>query len=604
MRGAVMMAILVASQGGFARADALSDVVDRYVAWRGGAAFEHLQSIHLRGVLKTAGLLGREEIWADRTGQVRVVDDTGVIKQIEVVAAEKSWETAPSGQIESLSVSDHHAVARLQALQFGDGLRGGAGSSAHFLGMEMRGGKNYAVVRVSFGDLDTYDAFIDPLSGALAGFRVTEDRQGRFEEFADWRAVNGVQMPFSHITKTADPDGDMVVKADSIALNQSITANLLARPAPVHRASFANGAHSTGWIDFDLFAGNRIFFPVKINGHTVNVLLDSGATVTSIDQSFAKSIGLKSHGSFAGGGSGGMGSFGFINGVSIEIGNLTLHDINAGAFDFSAVGQQIGHPLPLVLGDEIFNDLAVDIDFQLHRIAFRDPENLALPPGAIEVPLIRVQDRTVPVSIEGGQAVPFEFDLGNGAPLLVFPAYYKSHGLLKGRPVSQSMGGGVGGFQAQDMATLHRVSFAGVEFKQVPTIFTPDILSGVNSNLVQGNIGLPILSRFRLIVEFSRDRLFAVPVKDTANAPFVRNRLGLAVNLKGAALEVMFVSPGSPAAAAGIKTGDRIKRIDQKPAVQWSQPALRTLSDRASGTSVMITLTDGSAKKVKLADFY
>jgi len=80
--------------------------------------------------------------------------------------------------------------------------------------------------------------------------------------------------------------------------------------------------------------------------------------------------------------------------------------------------------------------------------------------------------------------------------------------------------------------------------------------------------------------------------------------LGLAVNLKGAALEVMFVSPGSPAAAAGIKTGDRIKRIDQKPAVQWSQPALRTLSDRASGTSVMITLTDGSAKKVKLADFY
>jgi hypothetical protein len=40
-----VLALALAVSAGAARADDLSDLVDRYIAWRGGSAFEQLQTI-------------------------------------------------------------------------------------------------------------------------------------------------------------------------------------------------------------------------------------------------------------------------------------------------------------------------------------------------------------------------------------------------------------------------------------------------------------------------------------------------------------------------------------------------------------------------------
>ena len=58
----------------------------------------------------------------------------------------------------------------------------------------------------------------------------------------------------------------------------------VARPAAVHKGVFAGGAASTDWIDIEFYAGNRIYFPAKVNGHDVVVLLDSGAETSAIDR--------------------------------------------------------------------------------------------------------------------------------------------------------------------------------------------------------------------------------------------------------------------------------------------------------------------------------
>jgi len=298
---------------------------------------------------------------------------------------------------------------------------------------------------------------------------------------------------------------------------------------------------------------------------------------------------------------------------------LTLRDVDVGAFDFSAVAKNIGHPLPFVLGDEVFNELAVEIDFQHRRIAFRDPATVTKPAGASEVPLIRIKDRTVPVSIDGATPVPFEFDLGDGSPLDVAPSYYQARQLLNGRRTSQTVAGGVGGYRPETVASLRDVGFAGVDFADVPANFTADVASADNSNLIMGTIGLPMLARFRLIVDYSHDRLFATPTADASNAPFSRDRLGLYLDRKGAVLVVGFVAPGSPAKTAGFKIGDVIARIDnvrsgEKPidlnqidqpsTSAWSETTFRALRDEPVGTVVTFTLANGSKKRVELADFY
>jgi hypothetical protein len=585
------------------RSDDLQRTVDRYIKWRGGVAYERLQSIHQRSVLETAGLKGTEEVWADRRGRVRVMDDTGVLKQSEVISPEMSWDTTPSGQLETLSISDRHSIGRLQALQFADALRGQGDSTASTLGLEKRDGRTWAVVRIRFGDDDHYDAFIDPATGALLGFRIVEDRQQRFEGFADWHIVRGVRMPFLHTTKTDSPSDDETMQTTAITLNESFLPSLFVRPTVGRKALFKDGASSTGWIPFEFWAGNRIYFPAKVNGHEVNVLLDSGASVSSIDKAYAASIGLVSKGNFAGAGSGGVETFGFINGVQVQVGNLTLRDINVGAFDFTQIAEKIGHPLLFVLGDELFNELAVEIDFKGRRLLFRDPATVVKPAGAVEVPLVRVKDRTVPVSVEHRPAVQFEFDLGDGSAIDIFPSYYKAQKLLENRRTSQRIGGGVGGFSPETVATLSSIDFAGVAFAQVPANFTNDTRSADNSNLILGVVGVPVLERFQLIVDYSHDRLFATPYPEI-EAPFGKDRLGIHGINKDDAIVVDFVSPGSPAQAAGLKIGDKISAINQSPTIVWNEAKLRELRNQNAGTVVTLTLSGGGIRKVILADFY
>ncbi len=139
---------------------------------------------------------------------------------------------------------------------------------------------------------------------------------------------------------------------------------------------------------------------------------------------------------------------------------------------------------------------------------------------------------------------------------------------------------------------------------QVPATFSPDTLSGANSNRVVGNIGLSILARFRLIIDYSHDRLYATPYADATSMPFAKDRLGLSFVKNGTGLVVKFVSPDSPAQAAGFKIGDKIVSIDQKTIQAWSDSALATLRYASAGTTMVFTADDGAIRRVQLADFF
>lgn len=602
---AASIAVLVGVAATSARADQVSDLVDRYVAWRGGAAFEHLTSVHEKGRVEAAGLSGPLEVWMERRGRQRSDADLGALKSTSVVAGDASWDTTQSGQIESAAEGQVRYAQRDAALQFADALRGRDGAADRYLGTETRDGRAWGVIRVSFGDEDSYDVFIDPATGELDGIRVMENRRGRFERFADWRAVDGVRMPFLETTTADIASENSAIQLSEIALNGRFQNALFARPAPVRRAMFRGGATSTGWIPFEFFGENRIFFPAKIDGRDTIVLLDSGAETSIIDKAYAAEIGLKGQGSVTAIGAGGADTAGVINGVKIEIGDLVLDKLSIAAIDVAPVGRRLGHPLPFILGGEVFNELAIDIDFANRRLAFRDPDRMTKPAGAVEVPLKQAQGiRSVPVSVEGGPAVLFDFDIGNGSPLLVFPAYYEPHGLLKGRRTSQALGGAVGGVHPETMSTIKRLSFATVDFTDVPTVFPSPSNVGLNNNLTVGNVGLPIIDRFHIIVDFSHDRAWLTPEPGRIAAPFVRDRLGMSIVPHDTDMAVEFVSPGGPAEAMGFKIGDRITQIDRKPQAAWPTDTLRALAQEPAGTVVEFTLSDGSVRRVRLADYY
>jgi hypothetical protein len=376
------------------------------------------------------------------------------------------------------------------------------------------------------------------------------------------------------------------------ALLATGTASALADDtAPPQTATFAGGASSSGWIDFTTGTNLGIYVPVNVNGHDVMASLWGGPS--SISKSYATSLGLTTN------------AAGAVRDLDVLVGNLTLHHAAAKASDMVAPAYApaiVGKPVPFSLGEDVFNQLAVDIDFTNRRIAFRDPTTLTKPEGAIEVPIVeRGGQRVVPLSINGATPALFELELGNvSGPLLVIPAYAQAHTLFDGRPTSQRLSGPF----SETIVTLDHLSFAGVDFPRVPIAIVPD--SEVPPAPITGGVGLPLLSHFRLIIDYSHNRIYALPNLAANATPIPKDRLGivLAKTATDGDFTVAFVSPKSPAEAAGFTKGEKIALIDGKPFTAWPVADVVKFQMTDTGITHTFTMADGSMRKITSADFF
>src|SRR5438309_2539001 len=103
----------------------------------------------------------------------------------------------------------------------------------------------------------------------------------------------------------------------AVSLNAAFAQSAVSSPAN-HRlaqaAIFGAKTSSSGWIDFTASTSLGIYLPVKINGHEAMALLWGGPS--SIDQSFATSIGLDAKADAAGG-------------MEVRVGDLVLRNASA-----------------------------------------------------------------------------------------------------------------------------------------------------------------------------------------------------------------------------------------------------------------------------------
>ncbi|WP_426749701.1 aspartyl protease family protein [Myxococcus sp. Y35] len=602
-----LMALALVLLPSASRADALQSLLGRHLAWRGGDAYTRLESIHAKGKSEAAGLQGPMESWRHRDGRARWEANYGVMREVMAITSEGGWKLNASGQVEDASPTDARDARHRVALDFGTALRGGAGATLALQPDEQRDGRTWKVVRVTFGDEDLYDLFLDDANGALHGLRIREDNVTRFVRLGDWRQVNGVRMPFLEEVFTDNPDSDSRTVVETLELNVAIPPTVFERPQGASKASFANGRHSTGFIPFEFFDENRVFIPAQVNGHATQVLLDSGAEMTVVDTAYARELGLKTQGQLAAVGSGGQAQAQLASGVDITLGHLRLTGLTVAIIDLAEVARLIGHPLPVILGKEAFNPLVVDVDFPNRRIAFHEAARFKPPPRAVRLPLVESAggQRAVHVSIEGRPPIPVLFDVGNSGALSLFPAYWQQAGLLTGRRSSKTLSGAVGGLRERDVATLKRIELAGVTLRDVPTVFDDAGNSISNSDRLLGNLGLAVLARFRMITDYATDTLMLVPDARALRQPFRKDRSGLIALPSEGRLVVKLVAPGSPAAASDWKVGDEIIAIDgQSIGPGYAGSELARWRNRAAGKTVEFTLKDGSKRRLTLKDYY
>ena len=375
--------------------------------------------------------------------------------------------------------------------------------------------------------------------------------------------------------------------------------------APASTSTAARAACEDTWVPAELHLG-LLYLRGTVGGVETELVLDSGAGMTVVDAAFAEALGLEETGQVTALGAGGTQGAHFVSGLAVRCGGLELDLPRAVCIDLDGVTAATGRALPVILGVEAFEQCVVDIDYPNARVAFRPREGFAYSGPGRTLALLRGEGRLreLEASVEDLPPARFVFDTG-ARGLALFEAFTERNRLLEGRAHSERESTGVGASFSTRVGTLRSFTLGGQRLAGVPCAFAQPESGTFASSVHAGNLGASVLSRFRVVVDFSRDQLHLEPAPDCSTRPFAKDRLGLSARFEEGALVVRFVSPGSPAARAGWTPGRRIRALQGEPveAASWAS-ALRRCAESPVGTKVVLLDEAGQEHELVAAEYY
>jgi len=599
-----LFALITASCSAATEADR-DELIAAYLNWRGGEAFESATSIVQEGTATTSGLTGPIQVIETRDGYSRTDITLDVFHVLEVLTPDGGWQLNPNGQAEDMGEATVTDARRALERSFALPLIAG-GDDVTRLADENHDGTTWGVIRIAYDNGDYVDRFIEPETGTLGWTRNHQDTDDFWVRYDDWQEVDGVRLPGHTETLFDDPIQNVTIDWETAYVNAPIPPAAFEWLDGADRVAIAGGAASTGWIPIDYFRQQRIFLPATLNGYETQVILDSGAEMTVVDAGLARAAGLESVGSVQARGTGGTQEASFASGVDLIVGDLELHDLTVAIVDLSALAPRLGRALPIILGKEVFNETVVDIDYPNRRIAFHDPDQWSYEGVGARARLLEAEGgRTVSIAVEGGAPITVAFDIGQGAALTLFENYIDAAGLVDGRPMSDHLGGGVGGARVSPLGRVASLTFGGVTFHDVPTTFAIDAEGAFDTTREAGNLGTDIFNRFHMIVNYSADELILESDAAMLDTPFDTNTAGVQGAVTDEGLSISHVMASSPAFAAGLTDADVITAINGAAvtADYWEDDQWRWVYGDPH-TEVMLSLADGRDMILTLVQFY
>lgn len=357
------------------------------------------------------------------------------------------------------------------------------------------------------------------------------------------------------------------------------------------------------------FYGNAIWFEVHVNGsRPLHFQLDTAAGACVLNRSVAEDLKLpvlREYDAVAGSGEK-PSRIAMLAPAKLQFGGITLDLHRWAAMPFGKVAKTYGTPIDGLIGYPLMERYVVQIDFDAQTLTFIEPESYR--PGSQEVILpLEISKNLEPIvrarlglpgqnEIEGRFLVdaPYPGTLMFGTPFihrhdLLAAARKLTPHFLPGTAT------GVGGKFDLQIGRVESFTLGPYTLKLPLAAFVTDAHAGAFARTdIAGIIGGELLRRFRVTLDYPHGRMMLEKGRSFGD-PFQADASGMKVEtVKGSFREfqVTEVVENSPAADAGVQTGDRILAVDSRPASRWTLWQIRTLL-RKPGQRHAMTLRRG-----------
>jgi len=283
--------------------------------------------------------------------------------------------------------------------------------------------------------------------------------------------------------------------------------------------------------------------------------------------------------------------------LNIDIPGLISYDVGAAILktDHFGLSNFAGTPIHGLLGYEFFSNLAVKIDFSDSTITVSKPKDARLFKKGNKVP-IRIVNRKpylqAKVTFPNGAKSDDNLilDLGAGHPLSL-ENIIKKQGLPK-KFIAANLGVGLTGPVDGFISRVNEVDLGRFKIKDVITSFPVDDHESGLTEKRDGNLGIGILKRFNLIIDYPDSALYLKPGQNFGT-PFEHDMSGLEYYRAGDDYSHVIISrvePGSPADEIGLEKDDEIMAINFKPVAKLTLEEIDSLFKSQSDRSLLLEI--------------